>query len=227
MPKWFVALFFILGSVAISQPTLSFAEETQEESSNKETYGKTNGILGSGAVIGPSATLLAIPRLFAVGLESKFLEGRFGGAFNYSFVPSITIKDSKLEFNAWDVRLKWYPGKSAMFWGVAIGQQSLTGTKSDTISGVATTVTVDLDTLFVTPHIGWNWTWDSGFFMGMDIGLQLAASRDTTVTTNITNTTITNSQEYRDLESKVKDAGDTIGKIPLPMFTFLKVGFFF
>jgi hypothetical protein len=92
---------------------------------------------------------------------------------------------------------------------------------------VATTGTVNQDNSFIAPQMGWNWIWDSGFFMGIDLGVQLSLKRTTNFSTDVTNATVLASAEYAALRNDVLDQADKIGKTPLPVLTLVKIGYFF
>jgi hypothetical protein len=198
-----------------------------EETSTKEddVYGKKNRLLGD-FVVGPYVTGVAIPRPLSAGLEAKWKDF-IGLSAGYGYLPQITISSAKLKITGYDVRLKFYPFKGAFFIGAALGKQTFTGSKTETISSVVTTGTVTQDNNFIAPHIGWNWVWDCGFFMGLDLGVQLSMNRTNSFSSDITNPAVTNSAEYRALESDILKNADLVGKTPLPLLTLLKFGYFF
>lgn len=196
----------------------------KSDATDYKGYGKTRGVLGD-VTFGPSIAILGFPHPAEVSLEGKYLD-LFGFQAAYGFLPEITISNVKAKMNAWDVRARWFPFRGAMFIGAAYGQQTLTGSKSDTISGVPVQATVEVKTNYITPHLGWRWVWESGFFMGVDFGWQLASSAKTTVSTNAP-AAVQATTEYISLRGKVTDAGNDLGETGLPSVTFIRLGWLF
>ncbi len=201
------------------------AEKAPEKESEKYTYGKTWRPLGQ-FLVGPYGTIAALPRPISYGIESKFRD-MFGLSLGYGYFPKVTLSSVSLKITGWDVRLKWYPFQGAFFLGAGLGNQTLEGSSTQTVSGIPATLNITQDNAFFLPHLGWNWIWSSGFFMGMDLGVQLSMSRTTKLTSNITDPTLIASADYQKLQKDVQDKGDQVGKIPLPLLTLLKFGFFF
>lgn len=206
-------------------PTPVPAAEIPKTEPVKELYGKKNRNLGD-FVVGPYLTAVAIPRPVSFGVEAKWKD-LVGVSGAYGFFPQLTFKDVKLKITGYDFRLKIYPFRGAFFLGVGMGSQTFTGSMTKTISTIATTGTIVQDNSFIAPHMGWNWTWDSGFFMGLDLGVQLSMSRKNTFSSDVTNTTVTSSAEYTTLQADILKQADLIGKTPLPLLTLIKIGYFF
>jgi hypothetical protein len=200
--------------------------EKANEQKYANSYGKKNRPLGD-FLVGPYATVVALPRPFTFGLEAKWNDW-LGLSAGYGFLPQISIISSvKTKLTGYDVRLKFYPFQGSFFLGLAYGSQTLTGNMTQTISGVVTTGTVVQDNQFIGPHLGWNWIWDCGFFMGMDLGVQLSMNRKTTFTDNSNNPTVQNSAEYLALKKDILDAAELVGKTPFPILSLVKIGYFF
>ena len=208
---------------AIIERTLA-PKQPQESEDLSDRYGKTHGVAGP-LTFGPSLTLLGLTRPFAVGLESKYLD-IWGLAGFYGFLPEITVSNVKVKYSSWDARFRYYLFRGSFFVGAAVGGQNIKATKSTTISGVPVTANLTMDSMFVTPHVGWHWIWKSGFFMGIDLGVQLSVSRTTSVSSDAA-APIQALQQYQDLSNDVTSNAEKLGKKPLPMLTLLKVGFLF
>jgi hypothetical protein len=206
-----------------------------------EYYGKAHGLLGN-FPIGPTVSILQIPHPLQVGLEGKFLDIA-GFSFMYGMFPKLTISDVSVKLDSWDVRARWFPFRGSFFLGAAYGKQKLTGTKKQSIStNVAQYPTVDiegkveLETPYLSPHLGWRWVAKSGFFYGLELGWQFALNASTTVSTDkddFFNTQIrpydtTNAAaDYDKLRADVVDEGNKIGKIGLPHITLIQIGWYF
>lgn len=204
------------------------AEKPVAESASKEKvydYGKTNRPLGD-FLVGPYVQALGLLRPFGGGLELKYAD-LIGLSGNYTFLPELKISSVKLKVSGWDARVKVYPFKGAFFLGLAYGSQDFTGSMNQTYSGINGTVTVHQKNNFITPHIGWNWIFGSGFFMGMDLGVQLSMNQKTDTSTDITNGAVLNSAEYQKTVKDINDKANLVGKTPLPLLTLLKFGYLF
>jgi hypothetical protein len=74
---------------------------------------------------------------------------------------------------------------------------------------------VDLTTWYATPRVGWMWTFDPGFLLAFDLGVQLKLSADRTVTVPAAST-----PGIRDRANNLADLGSSH---PLPSLR-LRVG---
>lgn len=206
-------------------PTPTPKVELPKAEPANELYGKKNRNLGD-FVVGPYLTAVALPRPISFGVEAKWKD-LMGLSGAYGFFPQVTVSSVKLKITGYDFRLKIYPFRGAFFLGVGMGSQTFTGSMTKTISTIATTGTIVQDNSFIAPHMGWNWTWDSGFFMGLDLGVQLSMKRKNTFSSDVTNTLVTSSAEYTALQADILKQADLIGKTPLPLLTLIKIGYFF
>jgi hypothetical protein len=110
---------------------------------------------------------------------------------------------------------------------MAFGTQDIIANKSQTIQGIKVNAQVDVSSSFYTPQAGWRWIWDSGFFLGVDFGWQVASGADTQLTTDLRNPLIFATPEYAKLESDVKKVGNDFGNKALPSLTFIHFGWLF
>jgi hypothetical protein len=223
--RFMIALAFAAAiSIAASRADDETAPENAPLPALDEGYGKTQGVAGP-VTFGPSLTLLGLTRPFSIGLEGKYRD-RAGAAFFYGFLPELKLSGVSVKYSSWDARVRWYVFRGSFFAGLGYGKQNLEASKTETIQAQSVTGNLKMDTSYIIPHVGWHWVWTSGFFMGMDLGIQLPISRSQTFSSTAP-AALQASAEYRSLESKVNDEANKIGKIPLPLLTLLKVGFLF
>lgn len=212
---------------AVVAPKKEIRHRVREEEA-EHGYGKTEGLLGP-VTLGPTVGI-ALPHPVNVGLEGRYLD-LFGFAFDYGFLPQVTVSSVQAKINAYDARLRWFPFRGSFFIGAAYGKQKLSGSKSQTVnvSGVSVPATVgmDIDTTYIAPQLGWRWEWESGFVVGIDFGWQFVTTSGSTLTTNITDPTITSLPDYQKIVSDVNDVGNKIGKQGLPNITLLQFGYMF
>ncbi len=186
-------------------------------------YGVRNPVLGDFS-FGPSVTLVAFPVPFKAGLETKYRD-IFGLAFDYGFFPTLTFSNVSVGYSSWNVTGKWYPFNRAMYIGVGIGQQSFDGSQTQTVSAQSLTVTVTVNTTFINPHLGWRFISNSGFFYGMELGVQVPLSHSATVTTD--NAALNGSPEKAQMEADVDAKAKTFARTPLPLLTIVQIGWMF
>ncbi len=198
---------------------------TSSSESTDSGYGKTRGLLGP-VTFGP-AIGVSLPQFYNLGLEGRWLD-IIGFAFNYGFLPELTIPgyDAKVKSRSWDVRLRVHPFRGSFFLGVALGNQTLTGTRSDLILGTPQTTSVSVSESTLTPHLGWRWFYKSGFVWGMDLGVQLPQKTTTTLTSTASSLQQAAAQ-YAGLQNDLNKVSEDIGKQVLPMFTMLHFGWMF
>lgn len=147
-----------------------------------------------------------------------------------------------LSMLALDFKGRWHPFQGSFFLGLGLGYQRMSGKMTDTIpvqangqtTNVLTTVALGVNSPYLTPQLGWFWVWSGGFTLGFDLGIQVPFVPQTSldITTDNTNANIGIAQiqattQYRELEAKVQDAGNKIGRQSLPMVTAIRIGWMF
>jgi hypothetical protein len=192
------------------------------------------------------ATISAnIPHPVFVELEHRFSPkwsvglGAGGLSLNNLNINQIPLT---LSIAGVDGRVRWHPWGGSFFLGMALGGQKFSGQASDNIpvtigpqtTNIDTSVTAQITSAYLTPHLGWFKVFNSGFTLGFDFGLQVPVRPQTQIAiatnnnvANIALDLIEQTKQYQDLQTKVQDAGDKIGKIPLPYMTVLRLGWMF
>ena len=189
------------------------------------SYGKTSGLLGP-VVLGPKVTV-GLPLPLRFGLEGKW-DNLVGFSFDYGFFPKLTFDDVSIYASSWAIAARYYPWQRAFYLGLAFGSQTLTGTKTEVFSGESITATADYSTPFLTPQIGWRWCFASGFFLGMELGVQLPISKSFTVSTDREdlNSNSTFETEITRLKNEANAEADKYGSTALPLLALVQFGFF-
>jgi hypothetical protein len=117
--------------------------------------------------------------------------------------------DARLDqFNAFDLDLRVFPFRGRFFVGSSFGRQSLKGAVTENTALGPQTATVDLTTWYATPRVGWIWTFEHGFFLGFDLGVQFKLGADKTVTVPPSATP--------DIRNRVDNLADLGSSYPLP-----------
>jgi len=175
---------------------------------------KTDGIV-PGILIGPKLGIVNFPTP-TIGVEAKI--GRwFGVSFDYGLVPDITISNVTVNWNNWYIGGRVFPFQGSFFLGALYGHRSFSGSAVDTGTGLKGTADASSD--YLAPEIGWRWIWDSGLFMGIDLGWQFVTSNSKTV--------VIPGGFDPQKQKDINDATDKLGTAGLPVLGLLQIGFFF
>lgn len=157
--------------------------------------------------------------------------GYFGLTVQSSETGPISISTQNYEGH-----LRLHPFSGAFFIGFLMGSQKVFGETARSIAipqlstSVSLTGSATITSMYLTPHLGWFWRWDSGFTLGFDVGWQISFSPNTTITVPIPSEVsdyVTALTEYQDLMTDLQDVGNKLGSLGLPMITLLRFGWSF
>jgi hypothetical protein len=192
------------------------AAQTAAAAESEEGYGKTHGLIpGVPLVFGPKISV-AVP-FPSVGAEVKFAN-LLGASFDYGLIPDITVSNVTVGIKGWHVDGRLYPFRGAFFLGAALGRRTFTGTETDTSTGFALTGTVTVDTTYLAPVFGWRWVYQSGLFLGVELGWEFVLSNSVqTVTPFLFPPSTLND---------INDKANKYGNAGLPHVALFQVGFF-
>ncbi len=158
-----------------------------------------------------------IPYTTQFGINYVGDSNTFSAELSYNTI-TITSGLSSASLTKPEFMMKWHPFSGAFFLGLGLGQQTLTGSATDSATGQKAKVEVVSKTL--TPTIGWMWgVVDGGLFGGLDFGMQSPSGAETTITSILPST----NQAYQDAVKQGNDLGST----GFPVFTLLRVGYLF
>jgi len=207
---------------------------TEDAALTYDGYGKTHGYLGP-VTLGPMITLLAFPVPIGLGVEGRLLDILSFGV-EYSLFPTLTLGGVGVHFNSYDAKLRIHPFLGAFMLGVAVGKQSL-GAKARFDYSVAPGISsgaqikAEVNTTFVTPHLGWRWISKTGFMFGMEFGWQKALHADTDVGVKFDNPALQDAieadKDYQEKRQDVEDIAEKLGELGLPIVALLQFGFLF
>jgi hypothetical protein len=153
-----------------------------------------------------------------VGVEAMLKIGRyFAVGAEYGTLPTMTVSGVNVHLHAFAADARVFPLGGPFFLGARLGRQHASTDATITYlsrsySGSATT-----DTTFVNPRLGFLWTFDSGFSVGMDAGLQIP----------ISHTSSTTAPSGFALPSGATATTDYLGTRILPTITLLQLGMLF
>lgn len=212
-----IAFALLLVSVCFAEPVASNPELEKKDS-------KTMGVLGP-VTFGPVLTFPGFPTPLRFGLDVKYTD-IFQISFDYGLFPKLTVSNVSVKFNSWRLGAKVFPFRGAMYVGLSFGKQSFDGTMSNTVQNQAVNYALHVDSTILVPHIGWKWNWESGLFMGMELGVQLATKSTSAFDSNADNS-IKSADEYTSAQADVEAKGNTFGKQALPHFALFQIGWMF
>ncbi len=179
-------------------------------------YGKTQGVI-PGVLLGPRLNLVALPP--GVGVEARMLGNALGLSLDFGFVPGTTIGGASVSWNDLSLGARYYPWSARFYLGARLGSRSFSASAEDSSTGITLKAKASVTSTYLAPELGWRFMWESGFFMGIELGYQVILS--TSATFDIPGGVDPTKQK------DVRDAADQIGKIGLPILTLVQVGWYF
>jgi len=203
-----------VGLRAAEQPTVTAAPVVRETPDS-----------GSPVHVGAMIGLVSLPRPIDAEVFVRIVD-LFGVGFGYSDFPAFLAKpilelagarsgsiDARLDrFNAFDLDLRVFPFRDSFFVGSSFGRQSLQGAVTEGTPLGPQTALVDLTTLYATPRAGWMWTFEPGFLVAVDLGIQLKMHANRTVTMPPGSTA--------DMQKRADNLADLGAGYPLPSLHF-------
>ncbi len=153
-------------------------DELAKKEKDVEKSDDTHGVFGPfriGPVFG-----VGLPAFFSFGGAIK-LTKYFGAGINYGIVPTIQFSyygDATVRYQGVDIYGHIHPFGGGFFLGAAIGYAHVRGTYEETFN-VPTQgpfpyeSEATMQTLVLTPELGYFYTFKSGFTLGIESGLQI------------------------------------------------------
>lgn len=209
---------------AIAKPTETQKAKTQQilesqepapekPSAAKENYYGASAALGIPHPINFNFNFVHSSRLFSAEIG--------GGSYKFK------VSGADLEIKNTQIGLHWHPWAGSFFVGALYGTRSLTGEKTDVVSGFNATVKAEITSNYLTPMVGWLWgADDGGFFGSIELGYLMPSAVKTTISTNAP-AAVQTTTSYQDLETDVKNTGKKAGEMGLPHITLVKLGWLF
>jgi hypothetical protein len=124
----------------------------------------------------------------------------------------------------YDLSLKVFPFRGDLIVGFGVGAQRLTALTNQSYAGVSGTERVSVNTVFLSPRLGFIHRFDIGLAIGMDIGCELPISGETT-------NNVSTSQPLPPgtvlPTGKASDFADRVRTTPIPILHLLQLGYIF
>ncbi len=242
-----VALVF-LASPTLAQDSLGDMDAAPEaapptsedptDASATTSGNDASGLLGAWR-IGPTASV-GFPFLLNYGVDAVWNRTYGVGFSGGRFQRDIDDK-TEIEIFNWDVRARWFPWQGSFFIGAAYGNQGIVGkatkdlttTTGDVELKIPTTVRLEIDNTYLTPHLGWFAVWDSGFTLGFELGAQIPMSSKADLQSAFENVaastedTLKDTDDYKKTKTDVEKAAESFGKKTVPYINLLRIGWLF
>lgn len=164
----------------------------------------------AGAMVG-----LGLPSAFSVQGLVKY-KNLIGGNLELGMTPTLSISDSTLHQEMFDVSARVYPFRGDFFLGLGIGRQRLTAETLQSAAGVSEDAKMTVNTTFLSPRLGFIHRWSFGFAIGMDLAVEIPLAGDVSTFSSNGN-----------LPSNITKLGDRVKTTPIPVLHLLQLGYIF
>jgi hypothetical protein len=203
-----------------------------------------------------SSTAHALPRVAAtVGLEfPHLLAGELDFIYNPRWTLGVNLGGFAYTFNttqgpipfsmaAGTIKVRWAPFQGTFFLALGGGLQKLgasgsrTFTVTDSTSGqsvnIPASASLDINSPYIAPHLGWFVASRVGFTFGFEAGLQIPFKSSSDIELEITDAAqsqylqlIQATQEYQAVRTEIQDAIGKFANIVLP-YAAIRIGWTF
>lgn len=172
---------------------------------------------------------LGFPTGYGAGLNYLSPSAKWGFGADYSTFATKTgtAPEIKASMTQMKVVARYHPWASAFFTGLYLGTQSTNFEGTDTYLGQRLTAKIEIKNTLVTPHIGWQWLWDSGIMFAMELGAQVNTGASTKFTDPTDNTLVLNDDTYLSDKKKIEDEGKKFGSSTIPHIMLIRLGYMF
>jgi hypothetical protein len=225
------------GSTPVSEPP---PDNTRDDAAD--------AVIRLGPLVG-----VGLPNLFSFGGLLK-VTNYFGAGVNVGIIPSLRISlygQASLSYHEYDIYGRIFPFGGGFFLGAGVGYATIEGTLKKTFDtlrysgllpaniAIPDQVTYEsrgsVETMVLTPEIGYFYTTRIGFSIGVDLGAQIPiAPSDTRYDSSLplpagTPQAVVDQVQHDYVEpndKKVEDTLHTIGRTPLPTIN-VRIGWLF
>lgn len=196
------------------------AEERPEDDPGRFRVGVNLGIVSIPRLINVEGYARVHPYLGVSGGWSTFPRFASDAILKWAGAKSDNTDAALNDFSAWEVALRVYPMRGVFFVGVGFGQQVIDGTVTDLQAGIpfGASALARVESWVITPRVGWQWVWSSGFAMGVDLGAQFVLSHKDTL--------VLPPGVPPEVEQDARDIIHFGATVPLPVINF-RIGYHF
>ncbi len=169
------------------------------------------------------------PTGYGLGLNYQDASQMWGAGLEYSgfSVKQGTAPELKAALSQIKLHARYHPWAGSFYTGLYLGSQTTTIEGTDVYLGQRLTAKVEIKNNFVTPHIGWQWIYESGFMYGLELGAQVNTGAKIDFTDPTSEATILNDANYQADRKKVEDEGKKFGSSTIPHIVLFRFGYMF
>lgn len=184
--------------------------------------------------IGPSIKLIDVAHPAQLGIEARIYD-YIGLSYHKGFLPEIGVDEFNFQLDNHDFGIKIHPFKGSFYLGVLIGKQRVSVQTNQEVSYLGGTTSADITGIisgsYLTPHIGWQWRFKSGFFMGMYVGWQINRGARTNINVIYEDPAlqpiVESDPDFQQAREDIIDIGDEYGNMAIPNVGLLQFGWMF
>ena len=172
-----------------------------------------------------------IPNIESFGFTSK-LWGLFGFGFNIGRIPDMQLSfygKALVRYRQWDLYTRLYPFRGGFYLGMGVGRHSVHGTIDNSIivanKPYTTNSVGSVDSLIITPQVGYFRNFPFGLALGFGIGAQVPVAPSDVVFQSTASASVPR-EVVQTADQQIVDTLRTIGRTPLPQLE-LRVGWLF
>jgi hypothetical protein len=204
----------LLGAVLLLALPARAAEDGGPEDPGRFRVGVNLGIISVPRLINVEGYARVHPYIGVSGGWSTFPKFASDAILSWAGAKSDTTESSLNRFDAWEVALRIYPLRGIFYLGVGAGQQVIDAVVTEKQAGSPIGIggSARVESWVITPRIGWQWVWSSGFAMGVDLGAQFVLGH--------TETVVIPPGTPPDVEQDVRDIVHFGSTVPLPVIRF-------
>jgi hypothetical protein len=207
----------LLASVLFLVLPVEAAEEGGSDDPGRFRVGVNLGLISVPRPIHIEGYARLHPFIGVSGSWSTFPKFASDAILSWAGAKSDTTDATLNNFDAWEIALRIYPLRGTFYVGVGAGQQVIDAVVTEKQSiGIGGSARVN--SWVITPRIGWQWVWSSGFAMGLDLGAQFVVGH--------TENVFLPPGTAPDVEQDVRDIVHFGSTVPLPDFRF-SIGYHF
>ena len=204
---------FLASVLLLAVPALA-AEDGGPDDPGRFRVGVNLGIISIPRPINVEGYARLHPYIGVSGGWSTFPKFASDAILSWAGAKSDTTVSSLNRFDAWEVALRVYPLRGTFFLGVGVGQQVIDAVVTEKQAGspIGLGGSARVDSWVITPRVGWQWVWSSGFAMGLDLGAQFVLGH--------TESVVIPPGTPPDVEQDVRDVVHFGSTVPLPVIRF-------
>lgn len=222
--------------------------KVKKEADKDNTVVKKSSDAGEGHLFGFHGDV-NVPHILNYGLDywhsSKYFSVAInGGGYKVNGIAKSTDlpNGANIKITNQEAVFRYHPFAGAFYLGAGFGKHEITLDANRTIN-ITTPVAGSADlTLsdkvkanYLLPHIGWLWKTSFGLTFGMDLGYLSPSGSSVDLTTQISNISngaisaadVEATTEYKNARQEVIDNSEKFGKMGLPYWTVLRIGYLF